>query len=113
KLPLPRPLRLIGQVRINRWRGLPRLGQHAGGGGPLISEIVALAHIETIVVSAGVVAASPPLIRFPMLTWWLLMRPVSGAVILVNPTLSSAERMAALADSTAAVATFRSETRWS
>src|SRR4051795_9968798 len=36
ELPFPRPFRLIGQVRINRWCGVPRLGQHAGGGGPLI-----------------------------------------------------------------------------
>ena len=35
------------------------------------------------------------------------MRPVSGAVIRVNSTLSSAERIAALAASTAAVATLQ------
>jgi hypothetical protein len=41
------------------------------------------------------------------------MRPVSGAVMWVNSTLSCAERIAALADSMAAVATFSSEIRWS
>src|SRR6266446_8755407 len=46
ELPLPRPFLLIGQAGINRRSRLPRLVQHASGGGALIGEIIALAHVE-------------------------------------------------------------------
>ena len=68
---------------------------------------------ETMVVRSVVLPPSPPVTRLPTLTRWLLMRPESAAVMRVNSTLSCAERIEALADSTAAPATFRSETRWS
>ena len=45
ELALARPVRLVGQAHVDR-RAVARLVELAGGGGALIGEIVALAHVE-------------------------------------------------------------------
>jgi hypothetical protein len=42
----PLPVLLVGEADLDDWRAGARLAELAGLGGPLISEIISLAHIE-------------------------------------------------------------------